>query len=149
MRCRPACGGEEPPNLGHGIEVSIDPSLWELINKDEPGRFNSLEYRHETLTRQLDLGLRKLELDVVHDPEGGRYAKPLGIEMVEKAGLPAGPPFDPDGMMLKPGLKVLHVQDIDFRTNVYTLNQALKELKKWSNANQLRCARSGSSLRPS
>ncbi len=118
----------------NSYKEAIDASLWELLNKDEPGRFNSLEYRHQSLTRQLDIGLRKLELDVVHDPEGGRYAKPLGIEMVEKAGLPVGSPYDPEGLMLKPGLKVLHVPDIDFRSNVYTFNQALKELKIWSNA---------------
>ncbi len=118
----------------NSYKQAISPSLWKLLNKDEPGRFNSLEYHHEPLTRQLDLGLRILELDVVYDPEGGRYAKPLGIEMVEKADLPPGPPYDPDGLMLKPGLKVLHVQDIDFRSSVYTFNQALRELKKWSNA---------------
>ncbi len=67
----------------------INPSLLELLRQDDPGRYSSLEYEHPPLGKQLDLGLRKLELDVVHDPEGGRYARPLGLEMVREAGLPS------------------------------------------------------------
>ena len=118
----------------NSYKEAIDPSLWKLLTQEQPERFKSLEYAHVSLTKQLDIGLRKLELDVVHDPEGGRYAKPFGIEMVKQAGLPAGPAFDPDGLMLQPGLKVLHMPDIDFRTNVYTFEQALGELKAWSKA---------------
>lgn len=118
----------------NSYKEAIDPSLLKLLRKDDPRRFESLEYAHSSLTAQLDLGLRKLELDVVHDPEGGRYAEPLGIDLVRNAGLPPGPPYDPDGLMRKPGLKVLHVQDIDFRTNVYTFRQALREIRAWSDA---------------
>ena len=118
----------------NSYKQSINPSLLELLRKDDPGRYASLEYEHRPLREQLDLGLRKLELDVVHDPEGGRYARPLGLEMVRQAGLPAGPPYDPESLMEKPGLKVLHAQDIDFRTSVYTFRQALEELREWSEA---------------
>ena len=34
--------------------------------------------------------------------------------------------------MLQPGFKVLHVQDIDFRSNYLTLTDALVELRCWS-----------------
>ena len=118
----------------NSYKQAIDPSLLELLRKDDPGRYVSVEYEHRPLSEQLDLGLRKLELDVVHDPEGGRYARPLGLEMVREAGLPAGPPYDPDRLMEKPGLKVLHVPDVDFRTSVYTFRQALEELREWSEA---------------
>lgn len=119
----------------NSYKEAIDPSLWKLLNAEDPGRFDSLEYWHRSLTEQLDLGLRKLEIDVLHDPEGGRYAHPYGIQMVADAGLPPGPEFDPEGVMTQPGLKVLHIQDIDFRTNVYTFKQALEEVKAWSEAN--------------
>ena len=76
----------------NSYKQAINPSLLELLRKDDPGRYASLEYEHPPLRKQLDLGLRKLELDVVHDPEGGRYARPLGLEMVRQAGLPAGGP---------------------------------------------------------
>lgn len=118
----------------NSYKQAIDPSLLKLLRKDDPRRFESLEYEHATLTEQLDPGLRKLELDVLHDPEGGRYASPLGLEMVRDAGLPPGPPYDPQGLMQRPGLKVLHVQDIDFRTSVYTFRRALEEMRAWSDA---------------
>lgn len=72
----------------------------------------ALEYSHLSLEEQLDLGLRSLEIDVVNDPQGGLYAKPRGLTMVADEGLPAGPSYDPDGKMAKPGFKVLHVPDI-------------------------------------
>jgi hypothetical protein len=43
-------------------------------------------------------------------------------------------PYDPDGLMEKPGFKVIHVPDIDFRANVYNFQQELAVLKKWSDA---------------
>jgi hypothetical protein len=46
----------------------------------------------------------------------------------------SGAPYDPEGLMKKPGLKVIHVPDIDFRSNVYTLQQELEILKQWSDA---------------
>ena len=118
----------------NSYKEAIDPSLLKLLRKNNPDSYKGLEYAHVSLTRQLDLGLRKFELDVLHDPEGGRYARPYGLEMLRQANLPLGAPYDPQGLMQKPGLKVLHVQDMDFRSNVYTFKQALVELRAWSNA---------------
>lgn len=119
----------------NSYKQAISPSLLKLLDAESPGRFRSLEYSHIPLADQLDLGLRKLELDVVHDPEGGLYADPRGPKMVSEAGLPAGEPFDPDGLMKRPGLKVLHVPDIDFRSHVLTFRQALEQLRSWSERN--------------
>ncbi len=49
--------------------------------------------------------------------------------------LPFDPPYDPKGKMKKPGFKVLHVQDIDFRSNCLTFKEALEEVYQWSKAN--------------
>jgi hypothetical protein len=97
-------------------------------------RVAGLDYSHLPLTQQLDLGLRSLEIDVVHDPEGGRYAQPRGIALVKEKGLPPGGPYDPQGVMKQPGFKVLHVPDIDFRSHHYTFRETLAELKRWSGA---------------
>ncbi len=118
----------------NSYKQAIDPSLLQLLRKKEPKRYAALEYSHATLLEQLDLGLRKLELDVVHDPQGGLYAKPLGLRLVKEAGLRAGPAYDPRGEMTKPGLKVLHVPDIDFRSHTYTFREALRQLREWSDA---------------
>ena len=36
-----------------------------------------------------------------------------------KAGLPVDSPFDPAGLMRKPGFKVLNAQDLDYRISVF------------------------------
>jgi len=102
---------------------------------------DGLEYSHLPIQRQLDLGLRALEIDVVYDPQGGLYAHPLGMKLEKEHHL-AGPPYDPDDLMEKPGFKVIHVPDIGFRSNVYTFQQELALLKTWSDAHHAgRCSR--------
>jgi hypothetical protein len=88
-----------------------------------------IDYSHVTLTEQLNQGLRALEIDVYADAKGGKYAHPKGLDMV-----PGQPPYDTAGVMKQPGFKVLHIQDIDFRSNCLTFKLCLQELKKWSAA---------------
>ena len=111
----------------------IDPSFFAFLHARYGDRMNGLEYSHLPIERQLDMGLRALEIDVVYDPQGGLYAHPRGLAL-EKENQLSGPPYDPDGLMNKPGLKVIHVPDIDFRSNVYTFQQELALLKAWSDA---------------
>lgn len=116
----------------NSYKQAIDPSLFSLYSEERPTVSQSLDYSHPSLTEQLELGLRKLELDVFHDPDGGLFAQPSGLARVDQAGLPAGPPFDPRGEMKAPGFKVLHVQDLDFRSNCLTLQACLSQLRGWS-----------------
>jgi hypothetical protein len=118
----------------NSYKQAIDPSLLSLLKKNGDQRLEGLEYSHIAIEKQLDLGLRALEIDVVYDPQGGRYAHPRGIAAVAENHLPPGPPYDPDGVMNKPGFKVMHIPDMDFRSNVYTFQQELALLKAWSNA---------------
>jgi hypothetical protein len=112
----------------------IDPSLLSILKRGGDKRLEDLEYSHIPVEQQLDLGLRALEIDIVYDPEGRRYAHPRGIAVVAENHLPPGPPYDPEGFMNKPGLKVMHIPDMDFRSNVYTFQQELALLKAWSAA---------------
>jgi hypothetical protein len=96
--------------------------------------YMGLEYTHPALTVQLDSGVRQLELDVYADSNGGRYAHPSGPSMVAAAGLPADSPFDPDHIMDKPGFKVMHVQDVDYRSNCQPFIACLQEVRSWSKA---------------
>jgi len=118
----------------NSYKLAIDPSLLSLLKKGGDKRFDALEYSHVPIERQLDMGLRALEIDVVYDPQGGRYSHPKGIDLVAENHLPPGAPYDPYGEMKKPGFKVMHIPDIDFRTNAYTFQQELALLKAWSNA---------------
>jgi hypothetical protein len=77
--------------------------------------------------------LRNLEIDIYADEKGGKYAHPKGLEWEAASNPPA---FDPEGEMNKPGFKVFHVQDLDFRSNCPTFAGCLKQLKAWSDAHK-------------
>jgi len=113
--------------------VGIDPELFTFLRQKYGERMDGLYYSHLPIEQQLDRGLRSLEIDVVYDPHGGLYAHPAGLEIEKQNHLPSRE-YDPQGLMNKPGLKVIHVPDIDFRSNVYTFQQELTLLKMWSNA---------------
>ena len=94
-----------------------------------------LAYSHPALSQQFDNGIRQIELDLFADPEGGRYAQPAVFQLSKLAGKPAPTPLlDPQGLMQKPGTKVLHFPNFDFRTNTLTLTTALTETLSWSQA---------------
>lgn len=108
-------------------------SLLALIAKVNPGARRELDYGHRPLPEQLaQLGIRQIELDCYADPDGGRYAKPLGLERVVQAGLPPVPEPDPAGRLRQPGIKVMHVPDIDFASSALTLVDALRQVREWS-----------------
>ena len=135
-----AQSGAEPPRMNqiqvlgshNSYKQAMDPELLEILRRQRPGRFEGVEYWHSPLEEQLDLGLRKLEIDVVYDPDGGRFARPWGLEILKQHGLEPSRPYDPDGYMRHPGLKVLHIPDFDVWSHVYTFRQALERLKAWS-----------------
>ena len=112
----------------------LAPSEARFLQTRAPDDFAGLDYRHPTLTRQLDDGVRQLELDIFADSQGGRYARPALAEQVAQAGLPADPPFAPAEVMRRPGFKVMHVQDVDQRSNCQPLTACLAEIRAWSRA---------------
>ena len=93
---------------------------------------DGLDYAHPPLAAQLDAGLRTLELDVYHDPNGGRYLTPPGAH---RRGFAASPWSHDDLVHMRaPGFKVMHLQDIDFRSNCVTFVQCLQQVRDWSRA---------------
>ena len=117
----------------NSYKTAIEPALMSMLMKEDSTTFFALNYSHVNLERQLDLGLRKLELDIVHDPEGGRFASPLGLSLLRQQGIEPQS-YDPDSLMYAPGFKVLHVQDLDFRSNCLRLKDCLQEIKTWSDS---------------
>ncbi len=75
-----------------------------------------------------------MEIDIYADSKGGRYAHPANLKFVSDAGLPADPPFDPNGLFLKPGFKVMHAQDIDYRSSCQPFTGCLAVILNWSKA---------------
>jgi hypothetical protein len=87
-----------------------------------------LDYGHERLTVQLDsFNVRGFEFDLAYDPNGGAYAKRRinyfipGLKQKSK-----------DARLYLPGIKLLHIADIDYETNYLTFKEALDELRNWS-----------------
>ena len=116
----------------NSYKQKMHPALWEAIYARDSITAMELDYGHLPLQKQLDLGIRALELDVFHDPNGGKYSVPFGILLMLQAG---ASPDQFDGKKLaEPGLKVLHVQDIDFRSNHPTFIACLREINRWSKA---------------
>ncbi len=90
----------------------------------------SLDYAHVSLTEQFESqGVRQIELDVFHDPEGGRYKNRNIVALLGKnvdSGIDA---------LAESGLKVLHIQDLDYESTCYTFIACLTEIKTWSDNN--------------
>jgi len=92
--------------------------------------FLAWEYTHLPLDEQFATqGIRQIELDVFADPEGGLYERRGGLIVIGQdphSGIPE---------LLQPGMKVLHVQDLDFRTTCLTFVACLETVKRWSDEN--------------
>ncbi|WP_405248281.1 phosphatidylinositol-specific phospholipase C1-like protein [Cellulophaga sp. Asnod2-G02] len=115
----------------NSYKVAIEKPLYDYLYSLEPEKIEGLQYGHISLEKQLDLGLRNLELDVFYDPLGGHFSNPKGLAIVKSLGEePLA--FDVEEKLKVPGLKMFHVQDIDFRSHDLLFKDGLKSLKKWS-----------------
>lgn len=118
-------------NSYHAGLAPGETAIWKQI---DPKTFAIIDYSHPALTRQLDDGVRQLELDIYGDAKGGRYAHPAIAEQVRKAGLPPDPPFADPTVMQRPGYKVMHIQDLDQRSVCQPFTACLAEIRAWSQA---------------
>ncbi len=135
----PNCGGCDNAELHlndivtvgthNSYKQAIDPKIFAFLMSQLPKMAPTLDYSHTPLTGQLNDGARAIEIDVAYDPNGGLFSHPRAAAFL---GVPL-----PDGYadtMSKPGFKVLHVQDVDFRSSCVTLHDCLAILKGWSRA---------------
>jgi hypothetical protein len=95
-------------------------------------RADGIDYGHRPLGEQLDRGARTLELDVYYDPHGGYYAHPPGALRKGYTSSPWSPTAT--RQMQQPGFKVMHMADIDFRSNCQTFVACLMIIRDWSHA---------------
>jgi hypothetical protein len=118
----------------NSYHAGFAPSAQKLWQERNPQMFSGLDYRHLPLDQQFDAGVRQIELDVFSDSKGGLYAHPAGQAMIAQAKLPPDPEFDPNGVMTKPGFKVMHVQDVDYRSTCQPFVACLEVVRRWSHA---------------
>jgi hypothetical protein len=139
--CRtPRPGG---PGGGHGPTVRLneiqvlashnsyhlepEPTLFAALRAFLGPGADGLQYTHRPLAEQFDAGVRAVELDVFADDRaGGRYATPA---LVPRLGLA---PVDP--AFAEPGLKVFHIQEVDYRSTCTQLTDCLGQIRAWSDA---------------
>lgn len=106
------------------------PELVSRLNEQMDGWSRNIDYEHQPLTEQLEeLGIRQFELDVFADTAGGLFSEPAG------ALLTGDEEFLNAKEMAEPGLKILHGQDLDYRTTCMTLISCITEIRDWSLAN--------------
>ncbi len=118
--------------LGTHNSYHIQPrkELFDLLLAFDRDLILTLEYTHIPLTDQFNSqGIRQIELDIFYDPEGGLYAERQERTLFEEDPASGIPELD------EPGLKVLHVQEVDYETTCYTFVSCLEEVKAWSDAN--------------
>ncbi|ADW68188.1 phosphatidylinositol-specific phospholipase C1-like protein [Granulicella tundricola] len=118
-------------NSYHAGIAPNESKIWQAKYADA---YKGLDYQHKPLPDQFDAGVRQIELDVYADTKGGLYAHPSGPTMTAAAHLPADPEFDPNGIMAKPGFKVMHVQDVDYRSTCQPFTACLEQVRQWSHA---------------
>ncbi|ATQ41512.1 Ca2+-dependent phosphoinositide-specific phospholipase C [Caulobacter mirabilis] len=93
-----------------------------------------LEYVHPPVEMQLRAGLRSLEFDLNVDHEGGRFSNPLAYRLLREQGAKDLAPLYADALK-QPGLKTLHMADLDFRSSCPTFRLCLQQMRGWSDAN--------------
>ncbi len=111
----------------NSYKIDLHGDVVDILESNRPGSTESIRYGHQSLTYQLEqAGVRKFELDVFADTVGGLFASPQLANMV------GDDDFINQSEMMLPGFKVLHVQDVDYRTTCLTLKSCLTEIKNWS-----------------
>jgi hypothetical protein len=120
----------------NSYHVAPSPAILDIVAGTSRRQAEGLDYSHRPLAEQFaKLGIRQIELDVFADPKGGLFAGPALRRIAKDRGKDPGPDPNAGGRLLKPGLKVLHVQDVDFHTHAPAFVDALKQVRGWSKAN--------------
>lgn len=118
----------------NSYHVGLGAGEMAVLRKQNPQSAESLEYKHPRIEAQLDAGVRQLELDVYGDAKGGLFADPLFLRLAAAEGRVDPMPAGWADAMKKPGIKVLHSHDLDFRSHCWTLVACLQDIRKWSKA---------------
>lgn len=119
----------------NSFKTRIPAAVMAELRRRDPKMAEALDYYHLPLSAQLDAGVRQLEIDIFADPEGGRYAAPKGEALLSpgERARARQEGFD-EAAMQKPGYKVLHIPDVDYRAVCPTLVACLTEVNAWSQA---------------
>lgn len=111
----------------NSYHIRAQQDLFDLLLAFIPDVAPTLDYTHVPLQEQFDVqGIRQIELDVFDDPQGKLYANRAARTLFGEPAASGIAELD------EPGLKVLHVQEIDFETTCYTFVSCLTQIKTWA-----------------
>jgi Phosphoinositide phospholipase C, Ca2+-dependent len=118
----------------NSYHAGLLPGMRAFLEEKRPATLRGLDYEHPPLDKQFDGGVRQIEIDVYADSKGGKYAHPAGPALEKAAGVPVDPPDANQDVMMKPGFKVMHVQDLDQHSNCQPFTACLQIVRQWSTA---------------
>lgn len=118
----------------NSYKLPIPDPVMAMIAARNPQSAITLDYSHRPLAEQLDAGARQLEFDPNDDAQGGAHADPMAPRLLKAQGVDV--PISERAAMMQPGIKVLHVADIDYRSSCLTLRACFEQVKAWSDANR-------------
>ncbi len=98
----------------NSYKLAMEPERFANLQRSNPELAASLEYWHAPLNDQLDIGIRKLELDVFYDPDNSLFGKKYSASHSASQ------------------FPVLHVQSLDDRSSCATLLTCLTIIRRWS-----------------
>lgn len=116
----------------NSYHAGLAPGVEQWLETQKPESARTLDYRHQSLDKQLTAGVRQLEIDIYPDLHGGRFAHPMAIDTVTAAEPPADTPWDSPAVLARPGFKVLHIPDIDYRSTCQPFVSCLRIVREWS-----------------
>ncbi|MEO9947303.1 MAG: Ca2+-dependent phosphoinositide-specific phospholipase C [Paraglaciecola sp.] len=109
----------------------LDPKIKALVAEKDAAAVAKIDYSHPPFITQLAMGMRHFEIDIVKDPQGGKFAKPLGERLTNQHILSERQLTE----LKKPGFKVMHIPDIDFISHCILFEGCLNALLHFSNSN--------------
>ncbi len=117
----------------NSYKLQIPDPVMKMIAERNADAALTLDYFHRPIVEQLDAGARQVELDPVYDPDGA-FGDPMAARLLAAQGIVV--PVSDKAVMAKPGIKVLHQTDIDYRSSCLTFVACLQQVKAWSDANR-------------
>jgi hypothetical protein len=123
----------------NSYHAGLLPGIRAYLGEKKPDALRGLDYSHQPLDKQFDGGVRQIELDIFADSKGGHYAHPAGPALEQTAGVQVDPNDQnfsgaSSDVMMKPGFKVMHVQDLDQHSNCQPFTACLTIVREWSKA---------------
>jgi hypothetical protein len=115
----------------NSYKKTLNVSVKHKLNDLSPKLMARIDYGHSSIIKQLNSGVRHLEIDVLKDPNGGLYIKPWANTFATT------PLFNEleKKQLATPGFKVMHIPDIDVQSHCVLFSGCLNTLKAWSEAN--------------